>query len=70
MHGLLALERCQMSPSLRPLLLSLLCGVDMSVKLRAVLPPWHWASSGPRVELGGSFLFGLHPWPSNRNISD
>ncbi len=37
--------------------------LDLFVKLRAVLPPLNWESSGPRVELSLSILHGLHRWP-------
>lgn len=67
--AVLRLERGRLVPALAPgisLAPVIAVGdrwVDLSLKLRAVLPPWHWESSGPRVELNVSFQFGLHRWP-------
>ena len=43
---------------------------DLGVGLRVVLPPWHWQSTGPRLELSVTYLVGLHPWPRYRPEKD
>jgi hypothetical protein len=74
--ALLTVERGQLVPSLAPgLSMSYLFAgygsgwAEAGLGLRAVLPPWHWESAGPRLELSLTVLFGLHPWPRDSQAS-